>query len=106
MAENNKVLSIGYNGTLPGKPGCLSGACPRGLLSYEEQPAFGNYSNCIGIHAEVNCLNNLAYRGGSIDVWSFNPTMFITDEPCSNCRDTMVFAGVAKAIWPKGEIEL
>lgn len=108
VAENNKVLGMGYNGTEPGKPGCLSGACPRGLLTYDQQPAFGDYSNCIGIHAEVNCLRNIAFRAGQAvaDVWNFNPTMFITDEPCTNCQETMLHAGVFKAVWPEGEIEL
>lgn len=112
VADNNEVLGIGYNGTDAGAAGCLSGACPRGLLSYDEQPAFGSYSNCIARHAEHNALLNIP----SIDVvnnpherwWLFDqyPTMFITDEPCDNCLRLMTECGVFKAIWPKGEIAL
>lgn len=100
VADDNRVLSIGYNGTDPGKPGCLSGACPRGLLSYDEQPAFGSYSNCISRHAEENALRNVP--GGPDIVWEKDPTMYVTDEPCDNCRTLMADAGVMKAMWPTG----
>ena len=112
VADDNRVLSIGYNGTDPGKPGCLSGACPRGLLSYAEQPAMGDYSNCISRHAEHNALLNIPGRNPieSMGDWDWllnqSATMFITDEPCSDCRTLMWKAGVHKAIWPGGEMQL
>lgn len=110
VADDNKVLGIGYNGTDPGKPGCLSGACPRGLLSYDEQPAFGSYANCISRHAEHNALLNIpgldVFENEFDRFWvaDQNPTMFITDEPCDNCRTLMATSGVYSAIWSTGEI--
>lgn len=112
VADDNRPLGQGYNGTDPGKPGCLSGACPRGLMSYTEQPAFGSYSNCISRHAEENALRNvpgLAPIDSFVDRWlleSFRATMFITDEPCNDCQELMADAGVHKAVWPGGEILL
>lgn len=114
VADDNRPLGQGYNGTDPGKPGCLSGACPRGLLSYAEQPAMGDYSNCISRHAEHNALLNIpslvgiepgtAYFAEQLR-WQ-NPRMYVTDEPCDNCKELMLCSGVMKAIWPEGEIAL
>lgn len=112
VASDNRPLGQGYNGTDPGKPGCLSGACPRGLLSFEEQPPYGDYSNCISRHAEHNVLLNipgmdpLENEFDRFWIADQNPTMFITDEPCDNCQELMAKAGVYKAIWPEGVIEL
>jgi len=112
VADDNRVLSIGFNGTDPGKPGCLSGACPRGLLSFEEQPAYGDYSNCISRHAEENALRNIPGLLGIEPATEYfeeqlrwqSPTMFVTDEPCLNCQILMRDSGVSWAVWPGGEI--
>lgn len=112
VAEDNRPLGQGYNGTDPGKPGCLSGACPRGLLSYAEQPPMGDYSNCISRHAEHNALLNIpgldVFENEFDRFWIADqkPTMFITDEPCSNCQALMASAGVHEAIWPEGRVAL
>lgn len=102
VADDNRVLGIGYNGTDPGRPGCLSGACPRGLLSYDEQPAFVGYGNCISRHAEENAIRNVS--GGPDVIWERDPTMFITTQPCEGCQRLMADAGVWRAIWPEGEL--
>lgn len=86
----------GYNGTTPGKPGCLAGACPRGLLSYEELAGFSSYDTgpgaCIGIHAEMNAIANAGShcRGA---------TLYITCEPCHGCVKLIGAAGIARTVW-------
>lgn len=103
VAEDHRVLGLGYNGTDPGRDGCLSGACPRGLLTYAELPAHGDYSNCISRHAEDNCLRNVP--GGPDAVWNTAATMYVTDEPCEGCRRLMRDQGVSYAVWPGGRLD-
>lgn len=83
--DTKMVLGLGYNGAPPGEPHCTDGACPRGLKSYDEVPAFSNYDNCIAVHAEVNALR-AAPGSGNI--------MFITCQPCEDCHILLVKNGI------------
>lgn len=108
----NKPLGFGFNGTTPGKPGCLSGNCPRGQRTYDELPPLGNYKNpvipCIAIHAEHNALLNIPDRypidNPADRSWLLNKDarMYITREPCDDCKSLMASTGVMEAIWPNG----
>lgn len=80
----HRILSTGYVGVAPGQPGCLGGACPRGLLTYEELAAYASYDNCISTHAEINAWdfgNTLHYLGQP------NLKMYVTRRPCDDCAD-------------------
>lgn len=92
------MTSIGYNGTHPGTPSCLTGNCPRGLLSYTDHPSNPDYSDCIAFHAEDNAMANATFdfHGG---------TMYVTREPCSDCHNDMAQMGIKKSIWPGGTTE-
>lgn len=56
----DRVVSTGRNGSPPGGPSCLSGECPRGLITYEDLPADSSYDSgigkCIAVHAEANAI--------------------------------------------------
>lgn len=100
-----RILGHGYNGTKPGLPGCLQGACPRGLLSYDQQPPGGDYSNCVAKHAEWNCLD-WAQRHLPVG-WDFTTAvMYVSRKPCNDCEDYLRTAGVARAVWPTGDLDL
>ena len=100
ITKDRRILAGGYNGAPSGAPGCLSGACPRGLLSYDEVREFTDYDSgpgrCISLHAEANALLHAGreVRGG---------TAYITDPPCPGCRKLLAGAGIARAVWPGGE---
>jgi dCMP deaminase len=101
---DHRVIAQGYNGTEPGKPGCLLGGCPRGLLSYEEQPAGGDYSNCIANHAEWNCMD---YAIRYHPYYNYSRTsMYVSRKPCSDCEDYLRTEGVSRAVWPGGYLDL
>ena len=94
--QAGRVIATGYNGAPAGRPSCLDGACPRGQLSYEQMPADAPYTNCIAIHAELNALLHATRdTPGS--------TLYITDEPCHECRRSIAAAGVARVVTPNGE---
>lgn len=94
---DHRIVSTGYNGAPAGEEGCLAGACPRGLLDYEQAREFSNYDTgpgkCISIHAEANALL-YAYRS----VRGF--TAYITDPPCPTCHKLLVGAGIERIVHP------
>jgi dCMP deaminase len=90
---DNRVIATGYNGAPAGDPGCLSGACPRGQLSYDEVPKDSDYDNCIAIHAEANAL---LYARASVK----GATAYITDKPCPSCHKLLRGAGIERIVYP------
>lgn len=111
--RTHRILSSGFNGTIPGEDGCLVGACPRGLLSHEEFGAGGDYSNCIAKHAERNCLeyaeryypqNGLWYNlGKCTDMFFKECSMYITRKPCDDCEHLLREAAIRRVVWPEYE---
>lgn len=103
ISEDNKIVSTGYNGVRAKAKGCLAGACPRGLLPYDQIAAFTDYNDpnspgyCISQHAESNAL---IHAGRDCK----NTTVYITDRPCEGCRKLLYNAGVKRIVWPDGEI--
>lgn len=93
--EDFRVVSTGYNGAPAGDPGCLAGACPRGLLAEDELPSFTNYDfgpgRCISLHAEANALlyAGRAVRGG---------TAYVTYKPCPTCEKLLAGAGIRRVV--------
>lgn len=97
VVKNNQIVATGYNGAAAGTPGCLEGACPRGLLGYDVVKEFTNYDagagRCISTHAEINALLRAGFDRTN------GATIYITGEPCPTCWKTILAAGVAKAVW-------
>lgn len=97
IVRDNRIVATGYNGAPAGKPGCLSGACPRGLLSYDEVASLSSYDDgpgqCIAVHAEVNAL---LYADHASTVGA---TMYITGQPCSPCAKILGGAQLARVVY-------
>lgn len=91
--RNHRVVGTGYNGAPSGSPGCLSGACPRGRLSYKELPAESNYGNCIAIHAERNAVIYALPEERS------GTTLYVTRRPCVLCKELLLAEGVTRVVW-------
>ena len=94
---DNRVISTGYNGAPAGDPGCLAGACPRGLLSYDEVASLSGYDTgpgrCISVHAEANAL---LYARASVK----GATAYVTGEPCPTCAKLLRGAGIERVVYP------
>ncbi len=103
VLQDNHTHYTGWNGTPePGQPGCLSGACPRGLLSYEECPPYSSYTNCTSIHGEENALRSCLKNNGNPE----GSTVYISCPPCEDCQQLLKTYKVAKAVWGEGSIQL
>ena len=100
--DGRHLTSLGYNGVESGGAGCLSGACPRGKFSYDELPSLSPYGpgtgHCIASHAEMN-----AYYNSQFDV--IDSKIYITREPCNDCRGFLLGEGVSAFFWPGGYID-
>lgn len=94
LVKDNRIISTGYNGSPPGQPHCIDGACPRGRLSYSEVPAGADYNAypCIAVHAELNAIIRAGFDrcdGG---------TLYVTDHPCQQCSNAIAAAGIREVI--------
>lgn len=94
--QSHHIISTGYNGSPSGTAHCIDGACPRGKLSYEEQPAFKDYGNCIAVHAEVNALTQ-AMVDGWLPYLEYS-TIYITCQPCEDCARRL--ACIGRVVYP------
>jgi dCMP deaminase len=81
--KDNKIISIGYNGT---PNGCSSGICE-----------YNNKTLPYVIHAEMNMISKLAKGTES----SEGCTVFITHSPCMECAKLMYQSGISKVYYNK-----
>ena len=66
LVKDNRIISQGYNGFLPGTP--------------HESIVRDNHEQAT-VHAEQNCISDCARRGINVN----NSTAYITHYPCINC---------------------
>jgi len=101
LSPDHAILATGYNGYPSGKPGCLSGACPRGQKSYDEVKALSPYVetefDCGALHSEENVVlrSTKEQRQGA--------TLYVTCKPCPNCFRLLSGSGIVRIVWPEGE---
>ena len=77
LVKENRIISQGYNGYLPGAP-------------HEQVMRDGH--EIATVHAEQNAVTDCAKRGVSCD----NATAYITHYPCINCMKIMCAAGISE----------
>ena len=86
--NDNRILSIGYNGTPPG----WDNVC-------EHTVADGPVSTLVTkpevIHAEENCILKMARDGQAAK----GSDLFITHNPCHICAKMIITAGIKKVWW-------
>lgn len=90
VSPSRGVLAVGVN-AIPGGLKCSEGDCPRGQLSYEQKPAYSDYSDCKAIHAEMNCIN-------AVQEDKRGMLMIVTRPPCEKCKHVLDAAGI-ETLW-------
>jgi dCMP deaminase len=80
LVKNNRLVSMGYNGFLPGAK-----HVSRVRNSHEQST----------IHAEQNAISDAASRGVSL----FGCIAYITHYPCINCFKILAAAGIQEIIY-------
>ena len=80
IVKNNRIISMGYNGYIPGAP----------HISRIQD----NHEQSI-IHSEINAISDCAKRGTSLD----NSKIYITHYPCTNCFRSIASCGIKEIIY-------
>lgn len=77
IVKDNRVISAGYNGFLPG--------CPHKSIVRD------NHEQAT-VHAEQNAISDCAKRGVNCN----ESTVYITHYPCLNCCKILLASGIKK----------
>lgn len=85
VVKDNRVISIGYNGT----PAGWENSCEEVVEVHEDGGVVTKTKDEV-IHAEANAIGKLA-RDGESGNYS---TMFCTHAPCINCAKLIYGAGI------------
>lgn len=85
VSEDNKILSMGYNGF---PAGCSDDAFP---WAREGEPLDNKY--LYTTHSELNAILN--YRGGSLE----GSKLYVTLFPCNECAKAIIQAGIKTLIY-------
>jgi dCMP deaminase len=80
IVKNNRIISMGYNGYIPGAP----------HISRVQD----NHEQSI-IHSEVNALSDCAKRGASLE----GAKIYVTHYPCPNCFKSIAACGIKEVIY-------
>ncbi len=88
VSEDNKILSMGYNGF---PRGCADDDFPWGKDKSEEDPYHSKYLYVT--HSELNAILN--YRGGSLD----GSKLYVTLFPCNECAKAIIQAGIKTIVY-------
>ena len=80
LVKNNRIISAGYNGFLPGAP---------------HESIVVNNHEIATVHAEQNAISDCASRGVSVK----DATAYITHFPCINCAKILAASGIKEIVY-------
>lgn len=87
IVKDDRILSIGYNGTPPGWDNTCEVLVDPKTLTYETLPEV--------IHAEANCIAKMAKANDSSD----GASLFVTLSPCVECAKQIKTAGIVNVYY-------
>ncbi len=85
VSEDNKIMSVGYNG--------MPRFCSDDLFPWDREGDALNTKYMFVCHAELNAILN--YGGGSLK----NSKVYTTLFPCNECAKALIQAGVKEVIY-------
>ena len=98
VVKDDRIISIGYNGTPTGWDNvceeCCDGGGPVGAGCYHDH-CTGPKTKPEVIHAESNAISKLARSSESGE----GATMFITHAPCMDCAKLIYQSGISKVYY-------
>jgi len=80
IVKNNRIISMGYNGFIPGAP----------HISRVQD----NHEQSI-IHSEINAITDCAKRGTSLD----SAKIYVTHYPCPHCFRSIAASNIKEIIY-------
>ena len=88
VSQDNKILSMGYNGF---PKGCSDDELPWGKEQELDDPYNAKYF--YSTHSELNAILN--YRGGSLE----GSKLYVTLFPCNECAKAIIQSGINEVIY-------
>lgn len=85
VSDNNKILSMGYNG--------FPNGCSDDEFPWAREGDFGDTKYAYVSHAELNAILN--YRGGSLEGTKVYVTLF----PCNECVKAIIQSGIKTVVY-------
>jgi len=83
LVKDKRILSTGYNGSIPGDGHCEDDGCM--IVD----------NHCVRtIHAEMNAIIQCSING----VNAQGATAYVTNMPCTNCAKALIAAGIKEVI--------
>ncbi len=109
LVKDNRVISIGFNGTASGQEHCEDYFAKVYQAQYSQEfPSFedyhasrtfydehGKFSNENELHAEQNAILFAAKNGIS----TTGSTLYVTVSPCIHCAKVIVAAGITRVFF-------
>ncbi len=83
--ENNKILSVGYNG--------MPSGCDDDKMPWERDGGFLDTKYAYVCHAELNAILN--YGKGSLK----NAKIYVTLFPCNECTKAIIQSGIKEVVY-------
>jgi dCMP deaminase len=80
IVKNNRIISMGYNGFIPGAP--------------HTSRVQDNHEQSI-IHSEINAITDCAKRGTSLD----GAKIYVTHYPCPHCFRSIAASNIKEIIY-------
>ena len=80
VVKNNRLISMGYNGYIPGAP--------------HISRVHDNHEQSI-IHGEINAITDCAKRGSSLD----GAILYVTHYPCINCFRSIAASNIKEIVY-------
>jgi len=84
--KTGAIISVGYNGTLPGEDNCCEEHDAQGNIMWTKEEV---------LHAEENAIAKLARSNCSAE----GALMFVTHSPCVKCARMIVASGIKKVYY-------
>lgn len=83
LVRDKRILSTGYNGSIPGDVHCEDDGCM--IVD----------NHCVRtIHAEMNAILQCSIHGVS----TAGATAYVTNMPCTNCAKALIAAGIVEIV--------
>lgn len=94
VSQDNKILSLGYNGF---PMGCSDDEFPWARENADQNPLGTKYFYVT--HSELNAILN--YRGGSLE----GAKMYVTLFPCNECAKAIIQSGIRTVIFDSNKYD-
>jgi len=95
LVKDKHLIASGYNGAPSGLPHCSEIGCVREAM---QVPSGERHELCRAVHAEQNCIIQVAIHGRDIR----GAELYVTCSPCSICAKILVNAGIRRVVF-KGD---